>query len=66
VGQELIKALSDFKQLVVTPLSPQAHQLFSFMKDSNVEYLMGTRSINCQWKTKIKGQKPFVRVIEDY
>jgi hypothetical protein len=25
VGHELIKALSDFKHLVVAPLSPQAH-----------------------------------------
>jgi hypothetical protein len=41
VGQELIKALSNLKHLVVAPLSPQAHQLSSFEKDSNVEYLNG-------------------------
>jgi hypothetical protein len=43
VGQELIKALSDFKQLAVAPLSPQAHQLYSHVKESNVEHLISTR-----------------------
>jgi hypothetical protein len=52
VGQELIKALSDFKQLVVAPLSPQAHQLSSSEKDSNVEHLVDTWSISCQRKTR--------------
>jgi hypothetical protein len=61
----LIKALSDLKHLVVAPLSPQAHQLSSFEKDSNVEYLVDTQSISSQWKTKLKGQKPYVRVVRD-
>jgi hypothetical protein len=65
VGQELIKALSDFKQLMVAPLSPQAHQLSSSEKDSNVEHLVDTWSISCQRKTKIKGRKPSIRVVRD-
>jgi hypothetical protein len=63
VGQELIKALSDFKHLVVAPLSPQAHQLSSFEKDSNVEHLVNTQSISSQRKTKLKGQKPSIQVV---
>jgi hypothetical protein len=42
VERELIKALSDFKQLVVAPLSPQSHQLSSYEKDSNMEYQLST------------------------
>jgi hypothetical protein len=63
VGQELIKALSDFKHLLVAPLSPQAHQLSSFEKDSNVEHLVNTQSISSQRKTKLKGQKPSIQVV---
>jgi hypothetical protein len=33
VGQELIKVLSDFNQLIVTPLSPHTQQFTSSMKN---------------------------------
>jgi hypothetical protein len=65
VVQELIKALSDFKQLAVPPLSPQAHQLYSPVKEFNVEHPVGTQSFNCQWKTKMNCRKPVVKVIRD-
>jgi hypothetical protein len=65
VGQELIKALSDFKHLLVALLSPQAHQLSSSEKDSNMEHLVDTQTFSCQQKTKIKGQTPPVRVVRD-
>jgi hypothetical protein len=50
----LIKALSDLKHLVVAPLSPQAHQLSSFEKDSNVEYLVDTQEYQFSVEDQIK------------
>jgi hypothetical protein len=47
VGQELIKALSDLKQLPIAPLSPQGQQHSSSLKESNVEHLVGTQSFGC-------------------
>jgi hypothetical protein len=49
VGQELIKALSDFKQLAVAPFS------------SNGD----TRSFICHRRTKINYRKPVVKVVQD-
>jgi hypothetical protein len=43
VGQELINALRDFKQLAVPPFSPQTHQSNSFVKESSVQCLVGTQ-----------------------
>jgi hypothetical protein len=65
VGQELIKALSDFKQLAVTPLFPQAQQLNSTVKDSNVEHFVDARSCNLYWGIRLKCQKPVVKVVRD-
>jgi hypothetical protein len=35
------------------------------MKESNVEHLVGAQSFDCQWRTKIKYQKPVVKVVRD-
>jgi hypothetical protein len=65
VGQEFIKALSDFKQLTVTPLSLQTQQFTSSVKKSIVECPVETRSFHHQQRTKIKSQKPVVKVVYD-
>jgi hypothetical protein len=42
VGKELIKALSNFKQLVVALLSLLAQQIYSTVKESNVKHLVSS------------------------
>jgi hypothetical protein len=65
VGHELIGALSDFKQLAVTLLSPQAQQLYSPVRNSKVEHLVSTQSFSRQRKTTINCRKPVVKVVRD-
>jgi hypothetical protein len=63
IGQELIKALSDFKQLAVAPFSPINQQCNSSVKESFVEHPMDTRSVICHQRTKINCRKPVVKVV---
>jgi hypothetical protein len=65
VGQELIKALNDFKRLVVAPLSPPAQQIYSSVKESNVKHLVSSQSFSCYQINKIKCQKSSVKVVRD-
>jgi hypothetical protein len=65
VGQELIKALSDYKQLVVAPFSPPAQQIYSTVKESNVKHLVSSQSFSCHQRNKIKCQKPAIKVVRD-
>jgi hypothetical protein len=61
VGKELIKALSNFKQLVVAPLSLLAQQIYSTVKESNVKHLVSSRSFSGHRRNKIKCRKLAVK-----
>jgi hypothetical protein len=65
IGQELIKALSDFKQLVIAPFSPNNQECNSSVKESFVEHPMDTRGVIGHRRTKINYRKPFVKVVRD-
>jgi hypothetical protein len=76
VGQELIKTLSDFKQLEPapsTPPPPPTQQSNPHVKISNVEHPVdtdvklpiNTQSFSHHQKTKLKCQKPVVMVVRD-
>jgi hypothetical protein len=65
VGQELINALSVFKQLAAAPLSPKTQQSNQHVKVSDVEHPMDTQSFSHHQKTKLKCQKLVVKVVQD-
>jgi hypothetical protein len=65
VGQELIKALSDFKQLAVVLFSPNNQHCNSSMKESFVEHPVDTQSFICHQRAKINCRKPVVKVVRD-
>jgi hypothetical protein len=64
VGQELIKALSDYKQLMVTPVSPHTQQFTSLVKKSIVVHPVA-RTLHHHQRAKIKSWKPLVKIVGD-
>ncbi|TVU09810.1 hypothetical protein EJB05_43306, partial [Eragrostis curvula] len=67
VGEELIKALCNFKQVEVAPLSPRSRsrQNASHEKDPNMVYTEGTKSFSHHRKAKIKSRKCVFKVRRD-
>jgi hypothetical protein len=65
VDEELIKALSDFKQQAVAPSSPQTQHHNPVVKVSDVKCPVDTQSLSHHQKTKLKCQKPVVKVVRD-
>jgi hypothetical protein len=65
VNQELIKALSDSKQLAAAPSPPKTQQPIPSVNISDVERPVDTQSCSHHRKTKLNCQKPVVKVIRD-
>jgi hypothetical protein len=65
VGYELIKALGDFKQLTVPPLSPHTQLITSSVEKSTLNRLVDNRSFSHHQRIKIKSQKPVVKIVCD-
>jgi hypothetical protein len=63
VRQKLTKALSDFNQLTIAPLSPHTQQFTSYVKKSIVEHPVDTQNFN--QRIKIKSHKLVNKVIRD-
>jgi hypothetical protein len=65
IDQELIKALSDSKQLAAAPSPPKTQQPIPSVNISDVERPMDTQSYSHHRKTKLNCQKPVVKVVRD-
>jgi hypothetical protein len=65
VGQDLIKALSDFKQMAVAPLSPHTQEFNSYVKKPIVEHPVDTRHFCRYHRTNLKCQRPVIKVVCD-
>jgi hypothetical protein len=65
VEQELIKSMSDYKQLTVAPISPYTQQFTSYVKKSVVVRPVYARSFHRHQRTKIKSWKTIVKVVCD-
>jgi hypothetical protein len=65
VGYELIKALGDFKQLTVPPLSPHTQLITSSVEKSTLNRLVDNRSFSHHQRIKIKSQKLVVKIVCD-
>jgi hypothetical protein len=65
VRQELIKALSDFKQWVTTPSSSQTQQPKPLVKVSDVQRSVDTQRFSHHRNIKSKYRKPIVKVIRN-
>jgi hypothetical protein len=64
VGQELIKVLSNFKQLAVASSPLKTQQATLLVNVSDVECLLGTQSLSHHQKIKLNCQKPVVKVVQ--
>jgi hypothetical protein len=65
VGHELIKFLSDIKQLMVAPPPPHTQQFTSSVKKLIVECPVVTRSFSHHSRNKVNFQKTVVNVVHD-
>jgi hypothetical protein len=65
IGFELIKAMSNFKHLLVAPSLLTTQQNNSLEKKAFEVHLEGNQSCSQQQKNKIKSQKPGVNMIRD-
>jgi hypothetical protein len=65
VGQELMKALSNFKQMAASPSPPKTQQSTPPVKVSDVERPVDTKSLSHHQKIKLKCQKSVVKVVQD-
>jgi hypothetical protein len=65
VEHELIKSLSDFKQVMVAPSPPHTQQFTSSVKKSIVERLIVTQNFSHHTRTKVNFQKSIVKIARD-
>jgi hypothetical protein len=63
VGQQLIKALSNFKHNVVHPLSPPTLHNTTFERKATIESKKDTQHCSRKMKHKIKLHKPCIKVV---